>query len=526
MTFKPTPEQEAVLQYANTKDSLIIDALAGCAKTSTIELLASQMTSHKAIALAFNVKIKKELESRLPKWFKVSTLNGVGHVAWGRTINKRCEVDEKKLTSLLKELIKEDQAQLDPEDFIDILALTRQARHNGLTHEEFHNASPLLKDEFSNWEDLADVSLIELKEQTYVIARELLRRSTLLSYQGVIDYDDQIYMSAVFGGSFEKYNTTIIDEAQDLSPLNHRQLRKLSIGRIIAVGDPRQAIYAFRGASSDSMERVRALRENFITLPLSTTFRCPKSVVSRQQEHAPGYTAAESNAVGEVNDWRHNRWDLSMLPKGEVAFICRNNGPIIKLAFMCIRRGRGVTVLGRDLGKGLIKLLNKLCPTRKPIEEALAIFKEWEVTEVSKARASGKEEKVSPIQDRAECLISAAEASGAKDSVELARHIEDLFNEQAGKIVLCTGHKSKGLEWHTVIHLDPWRVPAKYARRALEEGNPVPMQQEKNLRYVIETRTKHTLILASMQDFEKEEEDKVFSPKEETVFPVGGENVS
>jgi len=40
-------------------------------------------------------------------------------------------------------------------------------------------------------------------------------------------------------------------------------------------------------------------------------------------------------------------------------------------------------------------------------------------------------------------------------------------------------------------------IPSKYAKTESEQ------RQEANLRYVLETRTKHTLILANLSDFEQ-----------------------
>lgn len=74
-----------------------------------------------------------------------------------------------------------------------------------------------------------------------------------------------------------------------------------------------------------------------------------------------------------------------------------------------------------------------------------------------------------------------------------------MFSKDSLRITLATGHKAKGLEWPTVIHLDPWRVPSKYAKQALSEGHTIPMEQDLNLRYVIETRTMQKLILGDLE---------------------------
>ena len=57
------------------------------------------------------------------------------------------------------------------------------------------------------------------------------------------------------------------------------------------------------------------------------------------------------------------------------------------------------------------------------------------------------------------------------------------------------------MEWPLVVHLDPWRIPSKQAQMAVAAGNAAPLLQEYNLKYVAETRTKHTLIEASAEEF-------------------------
>jgi hypothetical protein len=46
-----------------------------------------------------------------------------------------------------------------------------------------------------------------------------------------------------------------------------------------------------------------------------------------------------------------------------------------------------------------------------------------------------------------------------------------------------------------VVHLDPWRIPSKWAK------SEAARIQEANLRYVIETRPKKALVLANIEDF-------------------------
>jgi superfamily I DNA/RNA helicase len=102
---------------------------------------------------------------------------------------------------------------------------------------------------------------------------------------------------------------------------------------------------------------------------------------------------------------------------------------------------------------------------------------------------------VDSVTDKYECVLAVIENKSPKTVRELISELDNLFAKDSGLITLATGHKAKGLEWGTVIHLDPWRIPSKWAKK------PDEITQEHNLQYVLETRTKHTLILANLGDF-------------------------
>jgi DNA helicase-2/ATP-dependent DNA helicase PcrA len=503
----PTPEQDAILKAVReTKDSLLIKAYAGTGKTTTLEMIARATPLKPSLALAFNVKIKKELERRFPKHYTVLTMNGLGHRAWTRTIGKQPSVEPSKVYDTLKRMAPDLQLQQD--EWSVVSSIVRGARHAGLVPNNLAaNFTGLVPDTYDSWESIADGVYLDISDHIVYAARRVLNELISQSFAGVLDYDDQIYMPCLFGGVFPKFSIVLVDEAQDLSPLNHIQVRRVATDRIIVCGDPRQAIYAFRGADSSSMETMRAMREKWQDLPLSTTFRCPKVIVERQQSHAPGYNAAPSAPSGFVHSFpTESQWtfeDIEKLASGQdIAILCRNNAPIIAAALRIIRTGRGCTVLGSEIGKSLVTLSKKILPADDtPAENCLKRIVEWEKAETSVARANEKEERVAIIKDKAECLIAVFESGGAKNARELRAKITSMFQEGSLKITLATGHKSKGLEWPIVVHLDPHRVPSKFAQRAMIDGNPIPMEQDLNLRYVIETRVQRGLINAGLDDF-------------------------
>ncbi len=511
--MKPTDEQVAILAAArDTRSNLMIKAYAGTGKTTTLEMVANVLPEQAALALAFNVSTKKNMEKRFPAHFQVKTLNGLGHVAWGKAIGKRLGVEENKLGKLVTSICRDEGFSASADQWDSIRKLVSTAMHAGLVPSKFPGYQGVLSDTDQNWFDLADDLFLDTSPQILHLARMVLIQSIRDSFAGVINYDDQIYMSALFGGVFPRFNLVLVDESQDLSPLNHIQVKRCAAGRLIVVGDEKQSIYAFRGADHESIGKLRALRTEWTDLPLATTFRCPKVVVARQQEHAPGFVAWHTNAegvfwnntTGESRTWDWLKIDsMKPHPEAQIAILCRNNAPLLSMAFKLIRQKIGVKMLGRDIGKGLISLSKKILPLDEiKAEECTRLIGEWEESEVSLARANEKEGKIEGIRDRAACLIAVIESGGVPNAGALRKAIDDLFERQFGQVTLSTGHRAKGLEYDVVVHVEPWMIPSKFALRAASEGREAQLKQEMNLRYVVETRAKHTLVLTNLEDFD------------------------
>lgn len=504
MTHKPTAEQSAIIEAASSKpESLMISAYAGTGKTSTLEMLASAVDCDNALAVAFNTRIVKELQSRFPSNFEMKTLNGLGHQAWGRTIGRRPSVNERKLGKIISETLKELGFDASMEDWDTVRRTVSTAMNRGLVPDTFKHYShnSLVHDDPGTWKDMLLDEALDANPALAEISRECLVRSAKASFSGTISFDDQIYMSALYGGKFEKYPLVLVDEAQDLSPINREQIRRCSTDRVIIVGDQRQSIYAFRGADHRSMERLRELKSSWLDLPLTTTFRCPKVIVEKSQEHAPGFNAFETNPQGEIivkNDWAWKEID-DIAEQRPIAVICRNNAPLLSLAFKLIRQGIGVAMLGRDIGKNLTTLSKKIIKDDSTSAEQCAILiGDWESSQKSLALANDKPNQIEGIEDRAECLRAVLEAEKVKDAGDLRERLGELFARERARVILTSGHRSKGLEWPIVVHLDPWRIPSKFAQR-----DPTQMQQEKNLLYVIDTRTKLIQVQASMEGFQE-----------------------
>lgn len=476
-----TEEQQSIIHAATTtRDNLLISALAGAAKTTTLEFICKYMPVAPMLSLAFNKRIAETLSKRLPGHVQCRTMNSLGHRVWAAATGRRLSLSFRKSYEILKSLT-EDLSRSDRQDSYDSMAETLRAitwakRLGYIPRRSPAPGKPLLTEEdfYASLDEEPTSLQVSLIEAT-------LCASIRQAYDGTIDFDDQIYMPTLFGGSFPRFPLVLVDEAQDLSEINHAMLRRLVSNRIIAVGDPYQSIYGFRGAKSGGMASLSTTYQA-LALPLSTSFRCPKEIVLAAHFRAPTMRWAKPGGHVEQLSSLHT----NDIPDGSV-IICRNNAPLFRLALVLLGAGRGVHLVGTDLGPQLIKVLEKLGPESLTQEETYAAIDSWERQKLIKARNKAT------VTDKAECLKVFAEfGTTLGGAIAYARH---LFAGQ-GAIQLLSGHKAKGLEWDVVYHLDPWRIPSKYS------VSPAEIEQELNLRYVITTRAKQALYLISSDRIE------------------------
>jgi hypothetical protein len=465
--LKPTDEQVQLLdRLRQTDDNIFGNALAGSGKTASIKMMVQiNAKKHPQLYLAFNKANVKEAQEKMPSTCKVQTFNSLGHRAWAEASGKKLVIDQKmpKMPTILKQLISElrggdkDEAW---DNYGEILKACSMAKHLGYVPEgKFEQARRLcdrqglehrLEDKFSPF--------------CWALIDAALCVSIKAAYDGGIDYDDQIYMSALFGGSFPRFPIVFVDEAQDLSPTNHAMLSKMGESRMVAVGDRWQAIYAFRGAETNGVDKIKQ-KFDMVEMPLSISFRCPEAIVKAVHWHVPHMKWFKGGGRVEVLQ------DLSpeRIPEG-ATFICRNNAPLLRAAFALLSVKRSVSVAGSDIGPRIIRLLSKIGEPNDKSEDLIFKIMAWEEQQLMKTNAPAT------VHDTAECLkIFATWGKTCEQAIDYAKWIMS----QHGTIHLTTGHKAKGLEWDTVYHLD--------------KGLLKPEGQDLNLKYVITTRSAQEL---------------------------------
>jgi len=474
---KPTDEQVAILDAMKTTgDNLLIEACPGSGKSTMLEMIQAQekgpalyVAFARNDASGFGMKKDefgiptKEPKPTLKSTTVAKTLNSIGHNVWATNVGK-VVVDTKKTFNILSALFNE----LKPRDrndawdqYSEIKEAVSMARHLGYIPDGKYPHARRLCDR-----DTLEARLEgKLTPFAWSLVDTALSTSIKAAYDGLIDFDDQIYMSGLFGGTFPRFPLVLVDEDQDLDPVNHAMLDKLcKQSRVVAVGDRWQSIYYFRGAETGGVDKIKhkfAMAE----YPLSINFRCPKAVVEAARWRCPTMKWIKDGGKYETL----SNLDAAAIPEGS-AIICRNNAPLFRTAFSLLSAKRSVQVVGSDIGPKILKLLEKIGDTRDSRDDLLLKIDAWRDEKLKTSNSPAT------THDTAECLK--VFASWGKDVSQAISYAQHIFKQQ-GKITLTTGHKAKGKEWDLVYHLD---------RHLLSQED-----QDLNLKYVITTRAAQEL---------------------------------
>lgn len=468
-----TEEQSAVYAAAtSTADNLMLQAYAGCGKTTTLEGIERAVPRQPILYLVFSKANAKAAARRMLSTTTVKTINAIGHNIWSAQGARNLRLDAQKSGVLLREIINaapraEQSAMWNAFSAVtDGVAL---AKALGYVPSSWTASSPLRLISRSAFHARLDERPDELTAELIDV---VLMRSIREAFRGFIDFNDQVYMPALWGSHFlPRFPLILVDEYQDLSPVDHALIARLTglakgtpHARLIGVGDEYQSIYAFRGARAGGM--AEAIQQySMTTFPLSISFRCPSEIVNHVHWRVPQFRASRHG--GAV----HTPATLSVndIPESST-IICRNNAPLLHTAFNLLAHGHGVNVAGTDIGPRLIKTMQKLGDESMPQYETLAAIDAWAEERLA---ADSK-----TARDKAECMrVFARHGDSLGQAIAYAQHLL----AQSGSITLLTGHKAKGHEWPNVIHLDPQLVRIN------------PASQDPNIDYVISTRSSDNL---------------------------------
>lgn len=474
-----SPYQQAIFDFVqNGEGNAVIEAVAGSGKTTTIKG-ALEFASGDHVFLAFNKSIADELKKA---GVNARTFHSLTYSAVLRSRGAR------QVTA--------DKSKIIARDFLE-----RRELKDNLPYRKMYQGfcTKLLglgknagigvfkENDFDAWAELVTHHDLQLDNETAQVSQaiELTKELLELSNESdLVDFDDLLYFAVRDQVLLQKFDFVFVDEAQDTNAIQRAILKKIMhpTSRLVAVGDPAQAIYGFRGADSESLNLI-ASEFSCTRLPLTVTYRCPKKVVEVAHEwcsHLEAHENAEEGIVENLGE----AWDTAAFQATDLV-VCRTTKPLVKLGYRLLCARKPFYIMGKDIGQTLKSLIRSLDP--KNTDDLQDKLSAWSTREVAKAMKKDNEALAAQIQDKEECLQFLISSMAEPSLYRLEQTIDEMFSEKGNATVLATVHKAKGLEANRVWWLNSSQCPSRWAKQ------PWQQQQEANICYVAATRAKKEL---------------------------------
>lgn len=498
-----SPEQQAVLDWISSgSGSAIVEACAGSGKSYLIEaavcLINHTFPDASIAVLAYNRKIADELSYKLRKRGVLRTTCDTAHkfgmTALQSAVPSFRRANSFKLSDLCKKLCAPFKLSYPYQE--EICKLVTLAKDSGIG---LHIPNTTI-----SFAKLAEHHDCVVDTTVLPYSRFLTLCSNLLSLSissTEHDITDLIYSPLIHNYPIKQYDFVFIDEAQDINATRLELASRMlaSSGRLIAVGDPFQAIYGFTGADDSALSSISS-SFSCTRFPLSYSRRCAQAIISEahklisffSQDSSPlTITALPSAPPGSISSTTYDSFlpTLSSLSPTS-AILCRTNSPLISLAIQCIKRSIPCRIEGKDIGEELLRLIRKLKP------EKLSDLPSLLNSHLS-SKSKLPPHKLSQLTDRIDCIHAFIPISHSLS--HLRSQISTLFSDYDPSIppvlTFCSVHKSKGLEWPHVYLLGRNTLMPHPAATS-----PWQLTQEYNLLYVAITRAQHSLTYISLPE--------------------------
>lgn len=515
MNYSYSTYQKNIFEFVQSaKGNAIINAVAGSGKTTTI--LNCRTIRGSTLFCAFNKDVKNEIDRRLRSQNRtdldVKTIHQLGHqilrekleasqikgainvddTKGKQILEELCQSDEEfseKLSTLSQMMIQNRRGYIRETGIKKRLLLTfnhcrmslkgasadnifqLQCHYTIIPNREFESIFQFLEDEALVFSSLIEKMLVKDQE---VFLRDKLA-----------DFTDLLYLPHVFQCEPQrKYALVFVDECQDLSEAQIGIVKKYLGGRLIAVGDPKQAIYGFSGADDKSFKKVK---EKFqcSELPLSLCYRCPDAVIKKAQQYCPNITG--TGKQGEVIPIV--AMDVPQKAKEGDYILARKIKELIPLVIALSKAGKELYINADLLFKtdedfALFPEVN--LKDKRPLEELRKLINK------SRQQYTPCDSSDKATLDFLDFLYESI--SREKEDLSLAeclvhRHIH-IDTPGSTTVNLFTIHRAKGLESDRVFIVGYENLP-------INDDNLSQWQkeQEKNLLYVALTRARKALFV-------------------------------
>lgn len=501
--FKPSEHQQRIYDFLLNGDGHgLVVAVAGSGKSTTllesVKVIKAKTPEARIVLLAFNTSIRTELKTKLADAgltdVETYTLNGFGNEVIRASKGRGVKIQHNKERGMLRRAA-------------DELGLADQSkdRFNQAVnlYGKFQSYAALDPHDLDDFQRLATVYNVKDADPLQpVVARALELAVEDFKQSGRYTLDEQNYLPVKLKLPIQTYDFVFVDECQDLTQTQLELVIRAAgdKGRLLFVGDPRQAIMGFRGADNESVQNIREMERAPTQLPLTVCYRCPTEHLKLARKLMTEIQAASGAKKGEIHELK---WDeaFDYVQEGDLLF-ARTKNLVDRVILELFARGLTLDYAppkqkrqeddqgDEDLGSSSARV----AAVTGRLKAAAVNFKPEQAPR--RKPTLGKTDK--PLETLLDWTLGKLHQQARDwDGEGLTAYVDALTrpDERMG-VKVSSAHQSKGLEADRVFVMG---YPLFGVPRQSQQ--PWEYEQELNLKYVALTRAKETLHLVGEPEY-------------------------
>ena len=462
MSYKLTDEQIAIVEASLTGGSIVVEAGAGAAKTTTtVEIDKAKPKHESGVYIAYNRAIAGDAKAKFSRRTQCATAHSFAFRAVGVKFKHRLNgprVTAKQTASMLgvNGGVNWGDVSFGPVN-LAMLAM-------GTVTKFCYSADPAITTRHVPFTPGTEQFHNELAEIVVPYARKAWE--DLIREDGRLRFQHDVYLKLwALSGPTLPGDFILLDEAQDANPVIEGVVKSQD-AQIIMVGDSAQQIYAWRGAQ-DAMSRFHSEHR----LTLSQSFRFGPAVADEANKWLDLL-----NAPLRLKGFDQIKSEVLPLDNPN-AVLCRTNAMVVAEALHAQQADKKVAIVGGTTEiRMFAEAAEDLMGNRTTNHPDLAAFKTWGDVQEYVQDEGGSDLKV---------FVKLIDEYGVETVMDVANKAVD---EKYADLIVSTAHKSKGREWGAVKIAGDFREPVN------EDGSPSdPIKGECMLAYVSVTRAMHQL---------------------------------
>ncbi|MBP2583355.1 superfamily I DNA/RNA helicase [Streptomyces sp. PvR006] len=477
----PTPEQrEAIAAYGDGTD-LVLQAGAGCGKSSTLKLIAGTDRRSSMVYVAYNKAIATDAKKSFPRNATCSTAHGLAFRAIGKQYADRLfgtpRQTAHEAAQILNTLALVGYPATTPAVISDLgekiafptKRITRYALET-VTRWCYSADADITSRHIPRKPGLQTPDTIAtIAELVLPVARAAWQ--DILRTDGGIKFQHDHYLKMwQLGAPRLDADVVLLDEGQDTNDVVVDVIQRQEHAQRIVVGDSAQQIYEWRGAN-DALAKFAADGAQLRTL--SQSFRFGPAIAEAANEWLDLVgTGLRLKGLDRIND------RIGELAAPD-AVLCRTNAGAMTVVMESLGAGQPVALVGGGTEmKRLAEAADALLAGRETDHPELAGFATWDqVRQYADEETDGADLRV---------LVKLIDEYGPGPIIGAT---DQLVSEGKAALVVSTAHRSKGREWPAVrIHSD-FREPSADPT----SGLVTIRREEARLAYVAVTRAREAL---------------------------------